>query len=87
MIYYECDGINAGQRCGKRVVMAGTSLVRPNDWAEMTIAMGLKPSVVKHMCPRCVENEQRRARGEAEIVDNQNTRELPERPPFSKGKD
>jgi len=63
MIYYECDGINNGVRCGVRVVMAGTSLVRPTDWAEMTIAMGLKPSVVKHLCRKCVAQEERRALG------------------------
>lgn len=64
MIYYECDGYNFGVRCGARQVMTGTSLVRPNDWAEMTIAMGLKPSVVKHLCPKCVRLEERRALGE-----------------------
>lgn len=60
MIYYQCDGFN----CGVRVVMTGTSLKLPDRWAEMSITMALKPTVVKHLCPSCIEKQERHERGE-----------------------
>lgn len=65
MIYYSCDGYG----CQARQAMAGTSLALPSGWAEMSITMALKPTTVKHLCPKCVAHEERRARGEVTEIE------------------